>query len=210
MEIPYSQSPGLAIETKVVECLDDAACSKQQNQDDGSVDLTTCTPKKKGRALVWVAKLFLVNRSGRPVCTTCSRPVAVGSGKSVSNNTTNLITHYTGPRADNLHREKYEEAKAQHGKQRNDDGSVDLTKCAPKEKGRALVWVETLFLVDNVGRPVCTTCSMPVAAGSGNTGSNNTTNLIVHYTGPRADDLHRKKYEEAKARYEKTSKLPLQ
>lgn len=100
-EMSASQSPGLAIENEV-ECLEDAECSIQKN-DDGSVDLTTCVPKK-ARAL---------GKSGRPVWITCSKPVAVGCGNSCSN-TTNLIIFHTGPRADDLNREKYEEDKARH------------------------------------------------------------------------------------------------
>lgn len=58
----------------------------------------------------------------------------------------------------------------------------------PKRKGRAMVWVQELFLEDNEGRPVCTTHKSPESVGSGNSNAN-TTNLIHLYTGQKADEL---------------------
>ena len=77
------------------------------------IDLSTCVPKTSGRSFVWTENLFVLDPLKRPVCTCCGLKVAAGKGssKSISNNTTNLISHYQSRRLDKAHATKLEEAR---------------------------------------------------------------------------------------------------
>lgn len=88
--------------------------AREDGVGDGEViDLSTCVPKTSGRSFVWTEGLFVLDPLKRPVCTCCGLKVAAGKGssKSISNNTTNLISHYESRRLDKAHATKLEEAR---------------------------------------------------------------------------------------------------
>ena len=85
------------------------------------VDLSTCVPKTTGRSFVWTEGLFMLDPLKRPVCTCCGMKVAAGKGssKSISNNTTNLISHYESRRLDKAHAVKLEQARSTYDPRAN-------------------------------------------------------------------------------------------